>query len=106
MWKNFFEIIGNCITEDSFKKTQFLEIETPNTFELAISIHTILLSRTKAHAMHMQVDGILLDRFFLWISERQIHGRSWRGHKDSTVSIQYRYTEQGEKPGEKDLTSL
>lgn len=38
---------------------------------------------------------------FLCESVRQIHGRSWRGHKKSTVSIQHKYTDQGEQPGEK-----
>ena len=59
-----FETMGNCITEDSFKETYFLEIQTPNTAELGNSIHNTPLSRTKAHAIHMQVNGILLDFFF------------------------------------------
>lgn len=45
--------MGNCITEDGFKKMYFLETETPNTVELVILIPNTQISRKKAYAMYM-----------------------------------------------------
>lgn len=57
------ETMGKCIAADRLKKIHFLEIVTPTTAELAVSVRNAPLSRAKAHAVHMQVNGISLDIF-------------------------------------------